>query len=155
MIALTNHNHKLHVSQVRVRYQETDQMGVVHHANYLNWFEVGRTEWLRREGLTYRDIEERGLMLPVMEVQLSYHLPAKYDDLVDIHCYVDQYSGVKLAFAYEIYRESEKLVTGKTFHCWTNKSLRPVSLKRHDLQLHELLMKQLEGNQHRVAEEEK
>src|SRR5690625_4909917 len=115
---------------LRVRYQETDQMGVVHHANYINWFEVGRTEWLRASGTDYRQIEEKGLLLPVLQVHCKYKQPARYDDLVRIQARMIEYSGVKLTFAYEVYREHELLVTGTTFHCWTNKDLKPTPLRR-------------------------
>lgn len=127
------------VIMLRVRYQETDQMGVVHHANYINWFEIGRTEWLRRLGTTYRQIEEKGILLPVIQVHCEYKHPARYDDLVQIRARLAQYSGVRLTFAYEVYRENELLATGSTSHCWTNRELRPIPLKKNWPELHQLL----------------
>jgi acyl-CoA thioester hydrolase len=124
---------------LRVRYQETDQMSVVYHGNYLNWFEVGRTELLRQLGQDYRKVEEKGLMLPVMEVAIRYQKPAKYDDLVTIITSISEYSGVKLKFLYHIYRNEELLVTGESSHCWTNHDLKPVPLKRKWPELHDLI----------------
>ena len=82
--------------------QETDQMGVVYHANYLTWFEIGRTELIRSLGYPYRKIEEKGLLLPVTEADLKFKKPARYDDLVGIYTRVSQMSNVRLQFAYEI-----------------------------------------------------
>lgn len=70
---------------IRVRYQETDQMGIVYHANYIIWFEIGRTELIRQRGLSYRAIEERGLYLPVVELESKFRLPAKYDDTIGLY----------------------------------------------------------------------
>lgn len=89
---------------VRVRYEETDQMGVVYHANYLNWFEIGRTELIREMGMPYKEIEARGLLLPVVELDVKYRLPARYDDLIAIYTRVVDFTYVRLEFAYEIRR---------------------------------------------------
>lgn len=124
---------------VRVRYSETDQMGVVHHANYIKWFEVGRTEWLRQLGSDYRSIEERGLLLPVIKVDCRYKSPARYDDVVEIQARCKEYTGVKLTFAYELYVGSKLLVTGETAHCWTGVDFKPVALKRKWPDLHHWL----------------
>ncbi|MXO78345.1 YbgC/FadM family acyl-CoA thioesterase, partial [Paenibacillus sp. OT2-17] len=72
-------------ASLRVRYQESDQMGVVYHANYLNWFEIGRTEMIRQAGFNYRSMEERGVLLPVIEINAKYASPARYDDLITIY----------------------------------------------------------------------
>jgi acyl-CoA thioester hydrolase len=135
------------LATLRVRYQETDQMGVVYHGNYLNWFEVGRTELLRQLGQDYRTAEEKGLMLPVMEVSIRYQKPAKYDDIVDIRTTITEYSGVKLTFSYQIYRNEELLVTGQSAHCWTDHALKPIGLKRKWPELHELIEEMMSGNQ--------
>ena len=72
---------KSHISYVKVRYAETDQMGVVHHGNYAQYFEMGRIEWLRKLGVSYKKMEETGIMLPVINLNINYLKPAKYDDL--------------------------------------------------------------------------
>ncbi len=91
-----------HVSHVRVRYAETDQMGVAYYANYLVWFEVARTDWLRAAGLTYRELEAEGLFLPVIEAQCAYRSPARYDDALAVRATARLVSPARLAFDYDI-----------------------------------------------------
>lgn len=86
----------------RVRYKETDQMGVVHHANYIAWFEGGRTEWMRHYELDYRDLERRGLFLPVRDVAVHYVSPAHFDDCVAIFTCLSACSAVRLEFTYAV-----------------------------------------------------
>lgn len=125
--------------QLRVRYYETDQMGVVHHSNYIRWFEMGRTELLRAIGSNYRAVEEAGLMLPVISVQGTYLKPALYDDLVEIKTSIRHYTGVKITFYYEISREGDLLAIGETTHCWTDQAFKPIPLKKKWLELHQKL----------------
>ena len=77
-------------TQIRVEYHHTDQMGIVHHSNYVKFFEVARTEWLRAAGLTYAEMERRGVMMPIVEVQVKYRQPAYYDELITVRAEVDQ-----------------------------------------------------------------
>jgi len=100
--------------QIRVRYQETDQMGVVYHANYLTYFEMARTESLRSLGKTYRDLEESGCFLVVNKVECSYKRPAKYDDLIMVRTFIEKATHVKIEHRYEVYRDEELLATGRT-----------------------------------------
>lgn len=130
---------------LRVRYQETDKMGVVHHANYIKWFEVGRTEWLRRQGYTYRSVEEKGFLLPVLEVTCQYKKPALYDDALVIKTEVSHYTGTRLSFTYRVYREDELLVVGTTSHCWTNQQLKPLNLRKAWPELDQLLSRLKSG----------
>lgn len=125
---------------LRVRYQETDQMGVVHHANYINWFEMGRTEWLREKGFDYVNVEKKGLLLPVIQVHCDYIKPAHYDDEVTIIATLGSYSGVRLSFQYNIYRNKDHLLKGHSMHCWTDTFFRPVSLKKKWPDLHQVLL---------------
>lgn len=121
-----------HHHAIRVRYQETDQMGVVYHANYLNWFEIGRTELIREIGFPYSVIEEAGLMLPVVHAEVSYRKPAKYDDMVTVYTRIESYTRVRLEMSYQVYRgteqEGELLVTGLTKHVWVNQDFRTARL---------------------------
>lgn len=119
-------------TRIRVRYSETDQMGVVYHANYLNWFEVGRTEFFRQAGFNYRDLEQKGILLPVAEASISFKHPARYDDVVEIRTWIDEISPVRLTYAYELYRVADEqlLVAGKTMHVFTNAALKPIRLSR-------------------------
>jgi len=100
-----------HEFTVRVRYAETDQMGVVYHGNYAQYFEMGRVEWLRNLGVSYKSMEEAGVMLPVVSLNMSYKKPAKYDDLLRVRTIFKKQQGVKIEFDYEIYNENNELLT--------------------------------------------
>ncbi|MDM7914699.1 MAG: acyl-CoA thioesterase [Candidatus Eisenbacteria bacterium] len=101
---------------IRVRYADVDAMGVAYNAAYLVWFEVGRTEWLRAVGLTYREVEERGIALPVVEARLRFRRGARYDDLLDIESWVDEDHPRRIVFGYRILRGGECLADGTTSH---------------------------------------
>ena len=96
---------------VRVRYAETDQMGVVYHGNYAQYFEMGRVEWLRNLGISYKWMEENGIMLPVVALNMNYKKPARYDDLLKVKTIFKSQSSVKIEFDYEIYNEKGELLT--------------------------------------------
>jgi acyl-CoA thioester hydrolase len=118
------------VSRVRVRYAETDQMGVVYHANYFVWFEVGRTDLLRSAGWTYREMEAGGVSLPVIEAHCDYKQPARYDDDLEIRTAGTLVSPVRVAFSYEVVRptDSRTVATGRTLHASIDRSGRPCRL---------------------------
>jgi acyl-CoA thioester hydrolase len=118
------------VSRVRVRYAETDQMGVVYYANYFVWFEVGRTDWLRGSGWTYREMEAAGVSLPVVEAHCQYRQPAKYDDELEIRTTGSMASPTRLQFGYEIVRSADgvALATGRTVHASLDRDGRPCRL---------------------------
>ena len=117
-------------STVRVRYAETDKMGVVYYANYLVWFEVGRTDWLRETGWSYREMEVDGLALPVTEVHCAYRQSAKYDDEIDVRTRASKASAVRIQFDYEVVRRADGVVmaTGYTVHATIDRQGRPVRL---------------------------
>ncbi len=98
-------------TQVRVRYAETDQMGVVYYGNYATYFEIGRVEALREMGASYRAMEESGVMLPVLDLKVKYIRPAKYDDLLTIKVTVPQMPNTRITFLYEITNEEGTLLT--------------------------------------------
>lgn len=100
-----------HEFKVRVRYAETDQMGVVYHGNYAQYFEMGRVEWLRSLGLSYSELEKKGVMLPVVSLTLNYKKPARYDDLLTVRTIFKKQESVKIEFDYEIYNETGELLT--------------------------------------------
>ncbi len=106
------------VSRLRVRYAETDQMGVAWHGSYFAWFEVGRTDLLRERGMTYRELERQQLFLPVIEAHASYERPARYDDLLEVRTRVASHSGARVSFEYEVIGEGggPPLATGSTTH---------------------------------------
>jgi len=116
--------------QHRVTYAETDQMGFAYYANYLVWFEMGRTELIRASGLAYRELEEMGLLLPVIEASCSYQRPARYDDVVTIRTAVSEVKGIRLTFSYEVLRGGELLARGMTRHAFMDKNGRPAKLPK-------------------------
>ena len=121
-------------SALRVRYAETDAMGIAHHAEYLRWFEVGRTDWIRQVGprdahgeRSYRRLEQAGFYLPVIEISARYHQPARYDDEIVVVTSLAEAGRVRLAFDYEIQRalDRETLTRGRTVHAVTDTGGRP------------------------------
>jgi acyl-CoA thioester hydrolase len=102
---------KQDVIQVRVRYSETDQMGVVYHGNYIPYFEMGRVEWLRNQGVSYKQMEENGIALPIVSMNINYKKPAKYDDLLNVKTMFKKQSSVKVEFDCEITNSDGELLT--------------------------------------------
>jgi acyl-CoA thioester hydrolase len=110
---------------VRVRYAETDRMGVVHHTGYLVWFEAGRTDFMRERGVSYKGLEEKGVYLPVSESYCRLVSPAYYDDLIKIETWIDSVKSRKVIFSYRVLRDGKELAKGKTVHICTDKSSKP------------------------------
>ncbi|HBU70071.1 MAG TPA: acyl-CoA thioesterase [Elusimicrobia bacterium] len=113
---------------IRVPYADTDQMGMVYYANYLVYFERGRTEWLRQRGFSYRELEKDGYYLPVIECFCKYHSPARYDELIKISTALSSVGSASVEFEYEITEGSRLIATGKTKHPFVNKALKPVRI---------------------------
>lgn len=115
-------------SFVRIRYGETDQMGYCYYGNYAQYFEIGRVEALRALGVSYKSLEERGIMLPVTDLQVKYIRPALYDDLIEIKTHIKSTPGVKIEFEYEIYNEKKELLTtgATTLVFISSETMRPV-----------------------------
>lgn len=126
-----------HDTELRVRYAETDQMGIVHHSNYIVWFEVARSDYCRKAGVPYTEMEANDVQLIVAEVALRYKKPAFYDDLLLIRVRSKEIRRRSLRFAYEVVRkaDSELLATGETLHVVTDKSRRVRSLPPEYLDL--------------------
>lgn len=100
-----------HKINIRVRYAETDQMGVVYHGNYAQYFEMGRVEWLRNKGVSYKELEKSGIMLPVVSLSMNYRKPAVYDDELTVTTKLKYLGGVKIEFDYEITNQQGDLLT--------------------------------------------
>ncbi|SEH53359.1 acyl-CoA thioester hydrolase [Paenimyroides aquimaris] len=100
-----------HKINIRVRYAETDQMGVVYHGNYAQYFEMGRVEWLRNKGISYKELEKSGIMLPVVSLSMNYRKPAVYDDELTVTTKLKYLGGVKIEFDYEITNQQGDLLT--------------------------------------------
>lgn len=100
-----------HQMKIRVRYAETDQMGVVYHGNYAQYFEIGRVEWLRNKGVSYKELEKSGIMLPVVSLSMNYKRPAFYDEELTIVTRLKYLGGAKIEFDYEILNAQAELLT--------------------------------------------
>ena len=119
---------KTYTAQIRVRYQETDNMGVVYYSNYLVWFEVARTEYFRSMGLAYRKLEEKGVYLMVASVSCEYKSPAKYDDTVKVETWIEELKNSSLKFAYKLTVGDRTVALGNSVHVFTNKDRKPVRI---------------------------
>ena len=118
-----------HKTSLRVRYGETDQMGYCYYGNYAQYFEVGRVEALRELGISYKELEEQGIMLPVSEFSVNYKLPAKYDDVLIITTHIKELRGARLAFDYIIRNENDQLVANAhtTLVFVAKENMRPIT----------------------------
>jgi acyl-CoA thioester hydrolase len=118
------------ITTLRVRYAETDRMGVVYYSNYLVWFEVGRADLMRVHGRTYRELEEQGVILPVIEARCEYRQPARYDEEIEIRTTGELLSPVRLKFTYEIVRPADAsvLAAGHTMHAAVDARGKPCRL---------------------------
>lgn len=118
-----------HDTQIRVRYGEVDQMSFLYHAHYVEYFDVARTELIRSIGITNREMEENGVMLPVLNVNINYGTPATYDDLLTIRTTLKEMPRVKITFHYEVLRGEELLTTGSVtlafMNSATKRAIRP------------------------------
>ncbi|HXN36156.1 MAG TPA: thioesterase family protein [Opitutaceae bacterium] len=113
-------------SSVTVRYAETDMMGIVYHANYLPWFEVGRTTLLKGIGVPYRRLEEEGFRLPVLEIAAKYLRPALYDDTLEVVTTLRERPAIRIRLEYEVRRGDDLLATGSSLHAFVDRQGRPV-----------------------------
>jgi acyl-CoA thioester hydrolase len=121
----------------RVRYAETDQMGFVYYGNYAQYLEMGRVAWLRSLGISYKTMEERGVMLPVISMQLDFKKPALYDDLITVETKLKKTPTVRIEFDYKIYNEQEELlVTANTVLAFIDmKTNRPARCPKYILEV--------------------
>lgn len=119
-------------TRLTVRYAETDMMGIVHHSRYYPWFEVARTDWVKKTGLTYSEMERQGVLLPLTETHCRYLYGLKYEDEVLITCQVSKLSVARIEFEYEVFRLPDmlKVSEGGTKHGFTGADLRPINLKK-------------------------
>jgi acyl-CoA thioester hydrolase len=116
---------RTHVEMVRVRYGETDKMGVAHHSSYLLWFELGRTGLLREAGHSYRGLEAEGVMLPVVEYGATFHKGAHYDDELAIETTIREMRSRVITFDYKVRRDDDVISHGFTRHVWVDANNRP------------------------------
>jgi acyl-CoA thioester hydrolase len=135
-----------YITHYRPIYADTDAMGIVYHANYLRFFEMGRTEFLREIGFPYKRLDsDEGVMLPLADVSIKYKKPALYDELLEIRTTIAELKNASVTMAYEIYNEKgELLTTGKTRHAVTDENIKPIVLKKHAPELYQLLLEVME-----------
>ena len=116
----------------KMNYYETDQMGIIHHSNYIRLFEEARLDLMDKSGINYADIEEMGIIIPVMSVDCKYLIPLYYNDNIEIHSCVTKFDGIKMELSYEIYKEGSKeaCTKGHTGHCFLNKDMKPFRMKK-------------------------
>lgn len=133
---------------VRVRYKDTDQMGVVYNGNYFTWFEVGRVELLRDIGISYKDLERRGVFTAVAEAYCKYIKPARFDDEIIIKTRIRKLTETRIEFEYSLYRKEDELLLAKGYtpHVFVDKNIKPVNLKKVDEDLWKLLKEKVEEN---------
>lgn len=124
---MTERTPRVHVHEFRVIYGDTDQMGFAYYANFLRWFEVGRNEYLRAVGFTYKQLEEAGVILPVVEATCRYHRTAHYDDLLRLEAWIEELGRVRVRFAYRMRRagEPEPVASGLTVHASLDHDSKP------------------------------
>lgn len=121
-----------------VKYYETDKMGIVHHSNYIRWFEEARIQFMADCGLPYRQMEEAGVMIPVLGVACKYKLPSRFDDTVIIRTSIRKYNGIIMELDYEIVGkdDNEIRVTGESSHCFVDNDFKPIHLKKYNPEMH-------------------
>lgn len=129
----------------RAQYYETDQMGIIHHSNYIRWFEEARLHFMDEIGLSYAKIEEMGILIPVLSVDCQYKTMVHYNDIVDIYTQIIKFNGVKMTIAYRVvdHVTGEIRCTGETSHAFLNREYRLVRLKREYPDLYELFISHL------------
>jgi acyl-CoA thioester hydrolase len=117
-----------HDLPIRVRYAETDRMGLLHHANYFVYFEIGRTELLRQRGISYRDLEDAGHLLVIIDIGCKFRKPARYDDLLTLRTSVHRVTHVKIVHHYQLFRADELLAEGHSTLACIDRTGRPQAL---------------------------
>jgi len=138
---------EINQTEIEVRYQETDQMGVVYHANYLVWFEIGRTKFIEQLGFQYTEMEKNNIVSPVVDIQISYKQPARYGDVITVYTWLEAYDGIRTTYGYRIKNEdSTTLVTGESKHVIVHKyTFKPLRLRKEHPEWHQAYKKQLKG----------
>ncbi|WP_431799270.1 acyl-CoA thioesterase [Halobacillus andaensis] len=134
-------------TDIKVRYQETDMMGVVYHANYLVWFEIGRTALIEDLGFYYHQLEQQGVVSPVVDAAVQFKHPVRYGDEIFIETWVKNYDGLRITYGYAVKHNSGEIaVTGETKHVIVKKeSFRPVSIRKNFPDWHQAYLAAMEA----------
>lgn len=130
----------------KANYYETDQMGIIHHSNYIRWFEEARLDALEQIGLSYSEMEKNGILIPVLEISCQYQKTVSYNDEIEIQLHLSNFKGVKFDFTYEIFnvKTGELVTTGTSKHCFLKKDFTPFRLKKECPEIFNALMEMLE-----------
>ena len=132
----------------KINYYETDRMGVVHHSNYIRYLEEARTEWLEVLNMPFDLLEKNKITIPVLGVNYTYKYHVTFGDTILIKTYAKEYTGVRMTIGYEVTdkKNGNIVLTGETKHCFTDRNLKPINLKKYAPQFHEKFLKLLENN---------
>ena len=132
----------------KINYYETDRMGVVHHSNYIRYLEEARTEWLEVLNMPFDLLEKNKITIPVLGVNCTYKYHVTFGDTILIKTYAKEYTGVRMTIGYEVTdkKNGNIVLTGETKHCFTDRNLKPINLKKYAPQFHEKFLKLLENN---------
>lgn len=132
----------------KINYYETDRMGVVHHSNYIRYLEEARTEWLEVLNMPFDLLEKNEITIPVLGVNCTYKYHVTFGDTILIKTYAKEYTGVRMTIGYEVTdkKNGNIVLTGETKHCFTDRNLKPINLKKYAPQFHEKFLKLLEDN---------
>lgn len=131
----------------KVNYYETDQMAIVHHSNYIRWFEEARLDALEQLGISYSEMEQGGFLIPVLDVSCQYMKTVRYGDTVEIQLTLTRFTGLKFDFSYKVYNKKtgELATTGTSSHCILGSDFRPVRLKKEYPEIYHMFKKLAEG----------
>ncbi len=135
--------------QHKVQYYETDQMGIVHHSNYIRWFEEARTDYMEKMGMGYDEMEEKGILSPVLSVEADYLKMVRFGETVTIETFIKEYNGIKLTVGYEVIDNQNQCACcrGTTKHCFLDREGKLLSLKQACLEYHEMFVQGLEDHE--------
>ena len=130
----------------KINYYETDKMGVVHHSNYIRFFEEARCQFLADCGLPYNMMEAKGIMSPVLGVSCKYKQHVTFGDVIEIHSYVKEFTGVKFTVCYEVYNKNTGALCaiGESNHCFTDSNIKPLNIKKHHYDVYKKFMSLVE-----------
>lgn len=133
-------------TEIIVRYAETDQMGIAHHSNYAVWFEAARTDLIKKMGMSYSKMEEKGVLVPLLELECKYIAAAHYEDVLTVEAKVSKITPVKVEFVYQIFRNKDHMLlsTGRTLHGLVDSNLKPIHMRRDKPEIFQMLQDAME-----------
>ena len=137
----------MYIFERKINYYETDKMGIVHHSNYIRFFEEARCSLLEEFNLPYDLMEEKGIMSPVLGISCQYKQHVTFGDIIEIRAYIKEFTGVKFTVGYEIYnkRNNNLCVSGESNHCFTDYNLKPLNIKKHHNDVYEKFINLIEN----------